>query len=77
MVSTDWAMRRNIRIHTELGRTKERRDKEEGERRRASGTSLRLGVRELMHRGEISASMAIHWNGGSHLKLLGSELTNL
>ena len=58
-------MRRNIWIHTELGRTKERRDKEEGERRRrASGTSLHLGVRELKHRGEIPVSMAIHWDGG-------------
>ena len=55
---------RNIRIHTELSRTKERRDKEEGERRRASGTSLHLGVRELKHRGEIPVSMAIHWDGG-------------
>ena len=27
-------LRRNIRIHTELGRVKERTDKEEGERRR-------------------------------------------
>ena len=65
MVSTDWAMRRNIRIHTELGRTKERRDEEEGERRRrARGTSLHLGLRELKRRGEIPMSMAVHWNGG-------------
>ena len=46
-------MRRNIWIHTELGRTKERRDKEEGERRRrASGTSLHQGVKELKCRGD-------------------------
>ena len=39
-------------VHAELGMTKERRDKEEGERRRrASGTSLNLGERELKHRG--------------------------
>ena len=58
-------LRRHIRIHTELGRTKERRDKEEGERRsRASGTSLNLGERELKHRREIPTSMAIHWDGG-------------
>ena len=58
-------LRWNIRIHRELSRTKERRDKEEGERRRrASGTSLHLGVRELKCRGENPASMAIHWNGG-------------
>ena len=55
---------RNIWIHTELSRTKERRDKEEGERRRASGTSLHLGMRELKCRGEIPTSMAIHWDGG-------------
>ena len=37
-------LRKNIWIHTELGRRKERRDKEEGERRRrARGTSLHLG----------------------------------
>ena len=58
-------LRRHIRIHTELGRTKERRDKEEGERRsRASGTSLHLGERELKHRREIPASMEVHWDGG-------------
>ena len=52
-------------VHAELGRTKERRDKEEGERRRrASGTSLHLGERELKCRGEIPTSMAVHWDGG-------------
>ena len=62
---TPWLLRRNIRIHTELGRTKERRDKEEGERRRrASGTCLHLGERELKCRGEIPTSMPIHWDGG-------------
>ena len=55
---------RNIWIHTELSRTKERRNKEEGERRRASGTSLHLGERELKCRGEIPTSMAVHWDGG-------------
>ena len=41
------------------------KEKGEGERRsRASGTSLHQGVRELKHRGEIPASMAIHWDGG-------------
>ena len=45
--------------------TKERRDKEEGERRRrASGTSLHLGERELKRRGEIPAPMAVHWDRG-------------
>ena len=58
-------MRRNIWIHTELGRTKERRDKEEGERRRrASGTSLHLEEKELKHQGGIPVSKAIHWDGG-------------
>ena len=58
-------MRRNIWIHTELGRTKERRDKEEGERRRrASGTSLHLEEKELKRREKIPASMAVHWDGG-------------
>ena len=58
-------LRRHIRIHTELGRTKERRDKEEGERRRtASGTRLYLGIRELKRRGEIPVSMANYWDGG-------------
>ena len=57
-------MRRNIWIHTELGRTKERRDKEEGERRRrASGTSLHLEEKELKRREKIPASMAVHWDG--------------
>ena len=52
-------------VHTELSRTKERRDKEEGKRRsRASGTSLHLGEKELKRRGEIPTSMAIHWDGG-------------
>ena len=37
-------LRRHIRIHIELGRTKERRDKEEGERRsRASGPAFTWG----------------------------------
>ena len=55
---TPWLLRRHIRIYTELGRTKERRDKEEGERRRrASGTSLNLGMRELKRRGEIPTSV--------------------
>ena len=48
-----WLLRRNIRIHTELGRTKERRDDEQGERRRARGSSLELEVSELKPRGEI------------------------
>ena len=62
---TPWLLRRNIQIHTELSRTKEKRDKEEGERRsRASGTSLHLGEKELKHQGEIPASMAVHWDGG-------------
>ena len=62
---TSWLLRRNIRIHMELSRTKERRDKEEGKRRsRASGTSLHLGEKELKHQGEIPASMAVHWDGG-------------
>ena len=57
-------MRRNIWIHRELGRTKERRDKEEGERRRrASGTSLHLEEKELKRREKIPASMAVHWDG--------------
>ena len=58
-------MRRNIWIHRELGRTKERRDKEgRGKRRRASRTSLHPGEKELKLRGEIPASMAVHWDGG-------------
>ena len=74
---TPWLLRRNIRIHTELGRTKERRDKEEGERRRrAKGNSLHLGERELKRRGEIPTSMPIHWDGGV-IWSLGRELTNL
>ena len=72
-----WLQRRNNRRHTELGRTKERRDEDEGKRRkRASGTRLHLVLRELKRRGEIPVSMVVHWKG-SHLKLLGSEPTNL
>ena len=75
--SMAWLLRRNNRSHTELSRTKERRDEDKGERRkRVSGTRLHLVLRELKRRGEIPVSMAVHWKG-SHLKLLGSKPTNL
>ena len=49
-----WLLKRNIRIHTELSGAKERRDDEQGERRRrARGTSLHLEVSELKCKGEI------------------------
>ena len=74
---TPWLLRRNIRIHTELGRTKERRDKKEGgkgaEQMRPGCTwgwgSWSTGERSLLHGRPVGRE--------SHLKQLGSELTNL
>ena len=75
---TPWLLRRNIRIHIELGRTKERKDKEEGERRRrASGNSLHLGREGAEAQGRDPRVHGHPLGWGRHLKLLGSELTNL
>ena len=72
-----WLLRRNIRIHTELSRTKERRDKEEGERRRrARGTSLHLGWGSWSS-GERSPHPWPSTGMGKSFEAVGCELINL
>ena len=74
---TPWELRRNIQIHTELGRVKERTDKEEGERRRrARGPDCTWGWGSWSA-GERSPHPWPSTVTGMHLKWLGSELTNL
>ena len=73
---TPWMLRRNVWIHIELGRTKEEgkrtKGKEGGEQVGQActwGCSWSTGERPHVH------GRPLEW--GSHLKLLGSELTNL
>ena len=74
---TPWLLRRNIQIHTELGRTKERRERTKGkEGAQQVGPAWTWGWRGWSA-GERSPHPWPSTGRGRHLKQLGSELTNL
>ena len=74
---TPWVLRKNIRIHIELSRTKERRDKEEGERRKRAGDQPAPGDEGAEAQGRDPRIHGHPLGWGTHLKQLESELTNL
>ena len=74
---TPCVLRRNIRIHTELGRTKERRDRRKGKEGGDQGDQPAPGGEGAEAQGRDPRIHGHPLGWGKHLKQLGSELTNL